>query len=167
MSALRGVASAFIHRILSDAGKHIDVFFDLCPISPSDVVYDLGSGDGRLVFASAQKGAARAVGIELDSKLVDNARKEAAKRHLDDGVSFINSDIVDVDLSEATVILYYLSTAASWALKRKFESELKTGTRVVAEVFAIPGWKPAREMETATGYFYLYVMPPQKIYPDA
>ena len=145
--------------------QHVDAFFELAPLSESDVVYDLGSGDGRLVFAALHKGAGKAVGVELDQKLIGKARTAAKKEGLQDRASFLQTDLLTVNLSEASVVFCYLTPQASAALKPKLERELKPGARVVVESFPIPGWKPAQA--TARGYadyyeineFYLYVMP--------
>jgi len=146
----------------------IDAFFELAPVSSSDVVYDLGSGDGRLLFAALDKGAGRAVGVELDPERIRDASGAAREKGLEDKVTFLEADVMDVSLADATVVLCYLSSMASTALKPKLEAELKPGTRVVMESFPIPGWKPAGT--TSKGYsstfyecpeFYLYIMPPE------
>jgi SAM-dependent methyltransferase len=141
--------------------EDIDSFFDMAPISTSDVVFDLGSGDGRLLFAALEKGAARAVGIELNPLPVQKARETAKIKGLEEKVAFIETDVMQADLSEATVVFCYLFTTASKALKPKFESELKPGTRVVMESFPVPGWKPACTTPPGRKQFYLYIMPPK------
>jgi SAM-dependent methyltransferase len=143
---------------------HIDAFFELAPVSASDVVYDLGSGDGRLVFEALERGAGKAVGVELDSGRVRRARGEATGRGLGDKAAFVRADVTEVDISEASVVFCYLSPAACAALKAKFETELRPGTRIVAESFPVPGWKAARTI--SMGYpdyyevneFYLYIL---------
>ena len=145
--------------------QHVEAFFELAPLSPADVVYDLGSGDGRLVFAAIDHGTDEAVGVELDGDLVRKATKAAAKKGLGDRARFVQADVADVDLSSASVVFCYLTPQASATLKAKFERELRPGTRVVMESFPIPGWTPAQT--TVRGYadyyetneFYLYVIP--------
>lgn len=144
--------------------EEVDSFFQLAPVTSSDVVYDLGSGDGRLLFTAIEKGAGRAVGVELNPKPLQKAAELAKKKRLEDRVSFIQGDVMDVDLSPATVVLCYLSPEASVALKPKLESELKYGTRVVMEWFGVPGWKPVKTLHTVYREFYLYAMPPMKAY---
>jgi len=142
--------------------QNIEPFFELAPVSPSDTVYDLGSGDGRLLFAALEKGAGKCIGIDLDPELV-NASKETAKdKGLDEKLTFIEGDVMAQDLSAASVILCYLLASASAALRPKLENELKSGTRVVMESFPVPGWKPAKTKEINGKSFYLYVMPPEK-----
>lgn len=145
--------------------EDIGTFFELAPVSADDVVYDLGSGDGRLLFAALEKGAGKAVGVELDANLVHGARLKAREKGVEDRVTFVHADVMDVDISPATVVVCYLITAASAALKPKFEAELKPGTRVVMESFPIRGWKAVKtkgEYKT----FYLYRMPPEIAGPD-
>ena len=123
--------------------EDIEGFFDLAPLSPSDVVYDLGSGDGRLLFAALERGAGRAVGVELDHERVLQARLSAKSKGVEDRVTIVEGDVLEVGIADATVVLCYLISAASAALKPKFESELKAGSRVVMETFPVPGWKAA------------------------
>jgi SAM-dependent methyltransferase len=141
--------------------EHIDLFFELAPLSPDDVVYDLGSGDGRLLFAALEKGAGKAVGVELNPNHAHTARQKAKEKGLENKTTFIEADVMDVNLSEATVVLCYLITAASAALKPKFEAELKPGTRVVMESFPVPGWKALETRSRDYKTCYLYRMPPE------
>ena len=141
--------------------EEIDNFFQLAPVSATDVVYDLGCGDGRLLFAALERGAGRAVGVDLDPARVREARDAAARKGWDDRASFIEGDVLEVDLSEATLVLCYLITEASKALKPRFESELRAGTRIVMESFPVPGWKPLDTRIDWYKTFYLYRMPPE------
>ena len=141
--------------------EYIDSFFEIAPVSSSDVVYDLGSGDGRLLFAALDKGAGRAVGVELNSEHAGVARETAKNKGLEDRIAFVEDDVMEVSLSDATLVLCYLSSTASAALKPKLESELKPGTRVVMEMFAVSGWKPVRTISKEHRQFYLYIMPPE------
>jgi ubiquinone/menaquinone biosynthesis C-methylase UbiE len=142
--------------------EYIDGFFELASMLPSDVVYDLGCGDGRLLFAALERGAGRAVGIDIDPERIIAAREEAKKRNLEDRVTFIENDVLNANLADASVVFCYLITAASAALQPKFEAELKPGTRVVMESFPVPGWKPLRTFEKEYRSFYLYVMPAER-----
>ena len=142
--------------------EYIDPFFELAPVSSSDVVYDLGSGDGRLLFAALEKGAGKCVGIDINPERVNASRHIAKGKDLDNKITFIESDVMDQDLSAASVILCYLLSTASAALKPKFENELKLGTRVVMESFPVPGWKPAKTKKLNYRSYYLYIMPPEK-----
>jgi SAM-dependent methyltransferase len=150
----------FVSFIPTQIG-HVDSFFELAPLSQSDTVYDLGSGDGRLLFSALEKGAGRAVGIELNPDLVLKADNSAKSKGLQDRIIFLKADVMDVNLSDASVILCYLSLHASTSLKLKLESELRPGSRVVIEMFPVPGWKPARTIYREGKPFYLYNMPPE------
>ena len=158
----------FIHWVPTQP-EYINTIFELCPVSSSDVVFDLGSGDGRLLFAAIEKGAGRCVGIDIDPERVNFSREEAKSKGVDSKVTFIEADVVDVDLSDASVILCYLYFTASAALRAKFERELKAGTRVVMESFPIHEWKPVKESVVNIRSFYFYTMPPEKtvdnVYP--
>ncbi|HEY4711634.1 MAG TPA: class I SAM-dependent methyltransferase [Dehalococcoidia bacterium] len=140
----------------------IDSFFELAPVTSSDIVYDLGSGDGRLLFAALDKGAWKCVGIEIDPEYVNTSRETAKNKGLDEKVTFIEADMMGEDLSPASIILGYILDSASGFLRPKFEKELKPGTRVVMESFPVPGWKPAKTKEINGKIFYLYIMPPEK-----
>ena len=143
------------------AAEEVGNFFDLAPVSSADVVYDLGSGDGRLVFCAIERGAGKAVGVELNPARVQEARETAVKKGLESRVRFVESDLMDVSLSEATLVITYLFSTASTALKPKLEAELRTGARVVMESFPVHGWKPKRIKKLEHRTFYLYEMPPE------
>ena len=142
--------------------ENIETFFELCPISSTDIVYDLGSGDGRLLFAAAEKGAAKCVGVDIDHSMVEVSSEAAKKKGMDRILTFIEADIADVDLSQASVIFCYVHSAASAVLKPRFEKELKAGTRIVMESFPIMGWKPDKVIDDNGTVFYYYVTPAQK-----
>jgi predicted RNA methylase len=152
----------FIHWVPTE-DDDVDNFFKIAPLSAADVVFDLGSGDGKLLFAAVEKGAGKCVGIDIDPERVKVARKAAKNKGLDTKITFIEADVVNADLSDATVIFCYLFPTASAALRPKFEKELKPGTRVVIEQFPVPGWEPVEVIENGIGRrFLLYVMPAEK-----
>ena len=142
--------------------EHISGFFELAPVTASDVVYDLGSGDGRLLFNALEKGAGKAVGVELNPELVQKATETAKSKGLEGRVTFLNADVMDVSLSDATVVVCYLCSEASTKLRPKFEAELKPGTRVVMESFPVPGWKISRTLKREWKEFYFYTIPSEK-----
>ncbi|MFH0847351.1 MAG: class I SAM-dependent methyltransferase [Chloroflexota bacterium] len=141
----------------------IHYYFDLAPVSALDTVYDLGSGDGRLVLAALAKGAGKSVGVELDSELIQDAKKAARLNGYYDNINFIQDDFMKVHLAQASVVLCYLSPVIYETLKPKFASELKSGARIVTQAWGIPGWQPARSIMKEGQYFYLYIMPPKKL----
>jgi len=142
--------------------EDIGPFFELVPLSASDCVYDLGSGDGRLLFSALERGAGRCVGIDIDADLIRAARETALQKGVEDRVRFIEGDILEVDLSPASIVLCFLYPTAFGALRLKFEDELKPGTRVVMESFPIREWTPAKIHYKPGRNYYLYVMPPEK-----
>ena len=109
-----------------------------------DLVIDLGSGDGRIVIAAAQKYGARAVGIELDGALVQKSREAARAAQVADKVSFIEGDVLRADISRATVITIYLLPDLMRQLQPRFIQELAPGTRIVSHAFTMAGWAPDR-----------------------
>jgi SAM-dependent methyltransferase len=136
----------------------------LANVTRDDVVYDLGSGDGRIVILAAQKYGARGVGIELDSKLVAIARRTAREIGLDSRVAFVEGNLFTTDISEATVVTLYLSTAVNRDLEPKLRRELKPGTRIVSHQFPIGRWAPDRTLrsnEDGTTLF-LWTVPGKK-----
>jgi cyclopropane fatty-acyl-phospholipid synthase-like methyltransferase len=113
-------------------------------VTANDVVYDLGSGDGRIVIAAAKEFGARGVGIELDAKLVQDSRDLAFKAGVSDRVTFLWQDIFEADLSPATVVTIYLFPEVNARLVPKLRRELRPGTRIVAHQFGLGDWKPDR-----------------------
>jgi len=139
----------------------IDHMLDLAAVKKGDVVYDLGSGDGRVVIRAAQKYHARAVGIEMDSALIDKARQDARAAGVSHLVRFRREDAMKVDLSRATVVTLYMLPWFNEAMKPRFKKYLKPGARIVAHDFGIEGWPPdvtlkLAEPEKKTGGYLHY-----------
>jgi len=109
-----------------------------------DLVVDLGSGDGRIVIAAAQKYGARGLGIELDPALVRKSRDNAVLARVSEKVSFVQGDVLVADLSRATVVTVYLLPALMAKLQSRFIDELAPGTRIVSHAFGMAGWAPDR-----------------------
>jgi len=113
---------------------------EVADVSADDVVYDLGSGDGRIVLEAAKEFGARGVGIEIDSALVQKARAKARKLGVADRVTFRQGDLFNADLSEATVVTLYLWPDMNNQLRPKLQRELDPGDRIVSHSFGIDGW---------------------------
>lgn len=109
-----------------------------------DVVMDLGSGDGRIVIAAAQRFGARGIGVEIEPRLVEISRQNARRAGVAGRVEFIAGDVLHADLSRASVVTVYLLPALIEQLQPKFLTELAPGTRIVSHAFAMTGWKPDR-----------------------
>jgi cyclopropane fatty-acyl-phospholipid synthase-like methyltransferase len=120
----------------------IDRMLELAEVKKGDVVYDLGSGDGRIVIRAAKKFGVRAVGIEMDSWLLDKARKAAKAEGVSHLVEFRNEDALKADISRATVVTLYMLPWFNEAMKPNFKKMLKPGARIVAHDFGIEGWEP-------------------------
>ena len=141
----------------------VDRMLTLARVTPDDLVYDLGSGDGRIVIRAGQLFGAKSVGVELDSGLAAESRKNVSELKLDDKVKIIQGDLLQTDLSPATVITLYLLVSANEMLRPILEKTLKPGTRVVAHDMRVPGWESYREepvqMGSGTHFVYLYRIP--------
>ena len=124
-----------------------DAMLKLAGVRPGDVVYDLGSGDGRIVVLAAQKYGARGVGIEIDPRLVAISRQVAREAEVSDKVTFIEGDLFTADISGATVVTLYLSTSVNRQLEAKLKRELRPGTRIVSHQFRIGDWPPERSVK--------------------
>ena len=117
---------------------------ELAEIKPGDVLYDLGSGDGRIVVAAAKKFGIRAVGFEIDPVLVKDSRQIIKQAGLEELVEIREQDIRTVDFSPATVVTMYLYPAANLRLRPVLMRELKPGSRVISHDFNMGSWKPDR-----------------------
>jgi precorrin-6B methylase 2 len=116
----------------------------LAEARPGDLVVDLGSGDGRIVIAAAQKFGARGLGIEIDAALVEKSRENARRAGVADRVSFVQDDALVADISAASVVTVYLLPGLINRLQPRFLQRLQPGTRIVSHAFAMTGWKPDR-----------------------
>lgn len=115
---------------------------EIAELKPGELLYDLGSGDGRIVIMAAKEFNARAIGVEMRKDLAEQSYKEVVRQGLTDKVKIIHGDFFKVDLSDADVVTLYLLTSVNERLRPKLERELKPGARVVSHDFEIIGWKP-------------------------
>ena len=128
---------------------------ELAGVGPEDVVYDLGSGDGRIpILAVEEFGAKKGVGIEIRNDLVQIAREEVKKRGLEDKVIIIHGDVLEVPLHEATVVTMFLLPDLMELLRRKLERELRKGARVVSHEYPMAGWKPKKVIRLEDEHMY-------------
>jgi hypothetical protein len=133
----------------------------MAKVGKNDVVYDLGAGDGRVVVLAARDFGAHAVGVEIDQGLCKEAQDKIKEQNLQGKAQMFCRDMMGVNLSDASVVTLYLTTAANEKLRPNLEKYLRKGTRVVSHAFEIPGWKPAK-IETWKGdgpphHIYLYL----------
>lgn len=134
--------------------KVVDRMLDLAEVKPGDVVYDLGSGDGRIVIRAAKRYGVRGVGIEIDSDLVRRSQINAASEGVGHLVEFRAEDALAADLSEATVVTLYMLPGFIAKLRPALERDLRKGSRIVSHDFPIEGWAPARVEEIAEGFWH-------------
>jgi SAM-dependent methyltransferase len=136
----------------------------LAGVGPTDVVYDLGSGDGRIVVTAARDFGAHGVGVELDPDLVAESLKNARRARVSDRTRFVQENIFVADFSEATVVTLYLSPEVNLRLRPKLLA-LKPGSRVVSHDFPIGDWKPERVVNfkgpERTHVLSLWIIPPR------
>jgi len=125
----------------------VDRMLELAEVKKSDVVYDLGSGDGRVVIRAAKKYRARGVGIEMDSTLLAKARQAAKAEGVDHLVEFRAEDALKADLSRATVVTLYMLPWFNEAMRPSFKKYLKPGARIVAHDFGIESWEPDKTIK--------------------
>ena len=130
----------------------------LANVGPKDVVYDLGSGDGRIVIAAARRGA-RGVGIELDPSLVAESTRNAKNAGVAGRVQFIEGDIFRTDVSAATVVTLYLLSSINERLRPKLLRELKPGARIVSHRFRMGDWEPDRSLKVSGEDVWLWLVP--------
>jgi hypothetical protein len=117
---------------------------EMANVKRNDIVYDLGSGDGRIVITGAQKYGARGVGYDLDPKRIKEANENARTAGVTDRVRFVQQDLFEADLSQATVITLYLLPEVNLKLRPKLLKELKPGTRIVSHNYDFGDWEPIK-----------------------
>lgn len=116
---------------------------EIVEVQPGDIVYDLGSGDGRILIMAARDFGARAVGIELRDDLVEKSTGDVKRSMMDKSIKIIRGNFFDVSIDEADVVTLYLTSSANEKLRPKLEHELQQGARVVSHDFRISEWKPS------------------------
>jgi precorrin-6B methylase 2 len=143
-SLVQGDESEWRPPFITTPPEVVERMLQMAGTRPGDLVIDLGSGDGRIVIAAAQKFGARGLGIELDAALVANSRENARSARLGEKVSFVQGDVLTADISRATVVTAYLLPALMVKLQSRFIDELAPGTRIVSHAFTMAGWAPDR-----------------------
>jgi SAM-dependent methyltransferase len=138
----------------------VDAMLDLAHVKATDIVYDLGSGDGRIVITAAKKYGARGVGIEIDPALVKKANENAAAAGVSSRVRFVTQDLFSSNISEATVVTLYLLQSINERLRPKLIRDLKPGTRIVSHVFSMgPEWPPEKTIEVDRSRIFFWTIP--------
>jgi SAM-dependent methyltransferase len=135
---------------------------DLAGVKSTDIVYDLGCGDGRIVVLAAQSYGAHGVGVDIDPERIRDARANAQRNAVENLVRFEVKDLFDTDIHEATVVTLYLLPAVNLRLRPKLLKDLKPGTRIVSHSFDMGDWKPEKEEVVEGQRLYLWTVPQKK-----
>src|SRR5258706_3058482 len=145
----------------------IAAMLKLADIKPSDVVYDLGCGDGRIVIAAAKKFGTRGVGIDIDPARIREANENAKKAGVEKLVRFEEKDLFQADIHDANVVMLFLLNSVNLKLRPKLLVDLKPGTRIVSNTFDMGDWKPDKEAPvegtddgtSLSQHLYLWIVP--------
>ena len=139
----------------------VDAMLKLAKVTSSDVVYDLGSGDGRVPITAAKTYGAHGVGIDIDPQRISEAQENLKTAGVADKVRFLNQDLFTTDISEATVVTLYLLPSLNLKLIPKLNAELKPGTRVVSHAFDMGDAKPLTTQNVGGRTIYFWTIPIQ------
>jgi ribosomal protein L11 methylase PrmA len=137
----------------------VEAMLQVANVTKNDVVYDLGSGDGRIPVTAARKYGARGVGIDIDPQRIKEANENVQKNGVGDRVRILNADLFTTDISEATVVTLYLLPSLNVKLMPKLMKELKPGTRIVSHAFDMGDWKPEKELDVNGRKVYFWTIP--------
>jgi ribosomal protein L11 methylase PrmA len=140
-------------------GEVVEGMLGLAEVRESDVVYDLGCGDGRIVIAAARDYGARGVGVEIDPQRIAECQENARKAGVEGKVRFIQGSLFDVDVREATVVGLYLLPDLNRRLRPRLLRELRGGARIVSHGFAMGDWKPDRRAVVEGHHLFMWVIP--------
>jgi len=135
----------------------VERMLDIAAVGEGETVYDLGCGDGRILFTAALKHRAKAIGYEKRDNLVLHVRRKARELRIDDLVRVVDEDLFRASLENADVVTLYLTTDVLQNLRPKLEEELKPSARVVSHDFAVPGWTPVHVEKFRSHRIFLYM----------
>ena len=140
----------------------VDDMLRLANVRKGDVLYDLGSGDGRIAIAAAKKFGIKAVGIDIDPERIREATENAKKAGVSNLVEFRQQDLFKADFKEATVVTLYLLPDLNVKLRPRLWEDLKPGTRIVSHQFDMGTWKPEKTLQSNGRTVYFWTIPPKK-----
>jgi SAM-dependent methyltransferase len=150
----------------------VKAMLKLADVNKSDIVYDLGCGDGRIVIAAAKEYGAHGVGIDINPERIQEAEGNAKKAGVEKLVRFEENDLFDADIHEATVVTLFLLNSVNLKLRPKLLKDLQPGTRIVSNTFDMGDWKPDKEFRLGddsdgddfglSHKFYLWIVPERK-----
>lgn len=143
----------------------VEVMLRLANVKAGEVVYDLGCGDGRIVIAAVQNFGARGVCVDIDPQRITESEENARAAGVADRIRFLNQDLFAIDVSDAAVVMLFLSPALNLKLRPKLLRALKPGARIVSHWHDMGDWKPQRTVRVQSGgrerSVYLWTIPPQ------
>src|SRR5690349_12064246 len=140
----------------------VKAMLKLAGVKKSDIVYDLGCGDGRIVITAAKTYGAHGVGVDINPERIAEARANAKKAEVENLVKFEENDLFDADIHDATVVTLYLLPDVNLRLRPKLLKDLRPGTRIVSHSFDMGDWKPEREEQADGRHIYLWIVPEKK-----
>lgn len=140
----------------------VDAMIAMAGVKDGDILYDLGSGDGRIPIAAAKKFKLKAVGIDIDPTRIAEANANAQAAGVTDEVTFRQEDLFAADFREATVVTLYLLDTLNEKLRPKLVAELKPGTRIVSHAFRMGDWEPEQSRNIDGRMVYMWTVPPRK-----
>jgi SAM-dependent methyltransferase len=144
--------------------KVVAEMLKVAKVGKNDILYDLGSGDGRIVITAAKRFGTRGVGVDIDPARITEARENAVKAGVADKVKFLQQDLFETDIREATVVTLFLLPEVNLRLRPKLLSDLKPGTRVVSHNFGMGNWTPLKTLKVRVPQehtIYYWVVPPR------
>ena len=137
----------------------VDKMLELAKVGKNDVIYDLGSGDGRIPITAAQKFGTQGIGIDIDPERIKEANANAQKAGVTDKVKFLQQDLFTTDFSKATVVTLYLLPELNVKLRPQLFKQLKPGTRIVSHAFDMGDWKPEKTVQVDGKTIYYWTVP--------
>jgi tRNA G37 N-methylase Trm5 len=146
--------------------KVVDEMLKVAKVGKNDVLFDLGSGDGRIPITAAKRWGTRGFGVDIDPERIKEARENATKAGVADKVKFMQQDLFDTDIKTATVVTLYLLPEVNLRLRPKLLADLKPGTRVVSHNYDMGDWKPQQtitvKLPDGEHTVYYWVVPAKK-----
>ncbi len=140
----------------------VEEMLKMANVHKGDVLYDLGSGDGRIVIAAAKKFGVRGVGIDIDPERIREAEANAKAAGVTNLVKFRQEDLFEADIHEATVVTLYLLERLNEQLRPKLLRDLKPGTRIVSHAFRMGDWEPEKSAEVNGRRIYMWTVPAKR-----
>jgi 2-polyprenyl-3-methyl-5-hydroxy-6-metoxy-1,4-benzoquinol methylase len=139
----------------------VDKMLEVAKVGKNDILYDLGSGDGRIPIAAAKKFGTQGTGIDIDPERIKEANANAKKQGVSDKVKFLQQDLFKSDFSKATVVTLYLLPELNVKLRSQLFQQLKPGTRIVSHAFDMGDWKPEKTLNVNGRMVYYWTIPKQ------